>query len=189
MCAILLGDDPDTLVRDLQEQFPKADLVGADRRFEQTIAQVVGFIEAPALGLDLPLDLRGTAFQQRVWQALRDIPLGTTASYAQIAERLSLSRSTTYRLAALLAERGHLDAGGHGYKLGPRMFALGASAALAQSAPEPARTVHPWQAAPPRLSPSPWASTRSPGRWPASGRRSTASIPRRAPAARAARWP
>ncbi|MBO0496189.1 bifunctional DNA-binding transcriptional regulator/O6-methylguanine-DNA methyltransferase Ada [Pseudomonas sp. Marseille-Q1929] len=93
VCAILLGDDPDTLVRDLQEQFPKADLVGADRRFEQTIAHVVGFIEAPALGLDLPLDLRGTAFQQRVWQALRDIPLGSTASYAQIAARIGAPKS------------------------------------------------------------------------------------------------
>ncbi len=93
VCAILLGDDPDTLVRDLQDQFPKADLVGADRRFEQTVAQVVGFIEAPALGLDLPLDLRGTAFQQRVWQALRDIPLGSTASYAQIAERIGAPKS------------------------------------------------------------------------------------------------
>jgi AraC family transcriptional regulator, regulatory protein of adaptative response / methylated-DNA-[protein]-cysteine methyltransferase len=93
VCAILLGDDPDALVRDLQDQFPKADLVGADHRFEQTIAQVVGFIEAPALGLDLPLDLRGTAFQQRVWQALRDIPLGSTASYAQIAERIGAPKS------------------------------------------------------------------------------------------------
>lgn len=93
VCAILLGDDPDTLVRDLQDQFPKADLVGADRDFEQTVAQVVGFIEAPAIGLDLPLDLRGTAFQQRVWQALRDIPLGSTASYAQIAARIGAPKS------------------------------------------------------------------------------------------------
>jgi AraC family transcriptional regulator, regulatory protein of adaptative response / methylated-DNA-[protein]-cysteine methyltransferase len=93
VCAILLGDDPDALVRDLQDQFPKADLVGADLHFEQTVAQVVGFIEAPALGLDLPLDLRGTAFQQRVWQALRDIPLGSTASYAQIAERIGAPKS------------------------------------------------------------------------------------------------
>ena len=93
VCAILLGDDPDQLVRDLQDQFPKADLVGADHRFEQVIAQVVGFIEAPALGLDLPLDLRGTAFQERVWQALRDIPLGSTASYAQIAERIGAPKS------------------------------------------------------------------------------------------------
>ncbi len=74
VCAILLRDEPDQLVRDLQDQFPNADLVGADHNFEQLIAHVVGFIEAPALGLDLPLDLRGTAFQQRVWQALRDIP-------------------------------------------------------------------------------------------------------------------
>ena len=98
VCAILLGDDPDALVRDLQDQFPKAELVGADRGFEQLIAQVVGFIETPALGLDLPLDLRGTAFQQRVWQALRDIPLGSTASYAQIAERIGAPKS--YRAVA-----------------------------------------------------------------------------------------
>lgn len=93
VCAILLGDDPDQLVRDLQDQFPKAELVGADQRFEQLVAQVVGFIEAPALGLDLPLDLRGTAFQERVWQALRDIPAGSTASYAQIAERIGAPKS------------------------------------------------------------------------------------------------
>ncbi len=93
VCAILLGDDPDKLVRDLQDQFPKASLVGADRRFEQLIAQVVGFIEAPALGLDLPLDLRGTAFQERVWQALREIPPGSTASYAQIAQRIGAPKS------------------------------------------------------------------------------------------------
>ncbi|OPB02200.1 bifunctional DNA-binding transcriptional regulator/O6-methylguanine-DNA methyltransferase Ada [Pseudomonas fluorescens] len=93
VCAILLGDDPDKLVRDLQDQFAQAQLVGADRHFEQLIAQVVGFIEAPALGLDLPLDLRGTAFQERVWRALRDIPLGSTASYAQIAERIGAPKS------------------------------------------------------------------------------------------------
>ena len=98
VCAILLGDDADQLVRDLQDQFPKADLVGADHRFEQLIAQVVGFIEAPALGLDLPLDLRGTAFQQRVWQALRDIPLGSTASYAQIAQQIGAP--TSFRAVA-----------------------------------------------------------------------------------------
>ena len=93
VCAILLGDEPDKLVRDLQDQFPKANLVGADSRFEQLIAQVVGFIEAPALGLDLPLDLRGTAFQERVWQALREIPPGSTASYAQIAQRIGAPKS------------------------------------------------------------------------------------------------
>jgi len=93
VCAILLGDDPDKLVRELQNQFPKASLVGADHSFEQLVAQVVGFIEAPALGLDLPLDLRGTAFQERVWQALRDIPLGSTVSYGQIAERIGAPKA------------------------------------------------------------------------------------------------
>jgi len=98
VCAILLGDDPDKLVRDLQDQFPRANLLGADHDFEQLIAQVVGFIEAPALGLDLPLDLRGTAFQERVWQALREIPMGCTASYAEIAQRIGAP--TAYRAVA-----------------------------------------------------------------------------------------
>jgi AraC family transcriptional regulator, regulatory protein of adaptative response / methylated-DNA-[protein]-cysteine methyltransferase len=88
ICAITLGDDPDALVRELQDRFPKAHLVGRDREFEQQIARVVGFVEAPGIGLDLPLDVRGTAFQQRVWQALRDIPAGQTASYAEVAARI-----------------------------------------------------------------------------------------------------
>jgi AraC family transcriptional regulator of adaptative response/methylated-DNA-[protein]-cysteine methyltransferase len=88
ICAIFLGDDPDTLVRDLQERFPKAKLLGGDRDFEQWMAKVVGFVEAPQLGLDLPLDVRGTAFQQRVWQALQKIPAGSTASYTEIARRV-----------------------------------------------------------------------------------------------------
>ena len=58
------------------------------RGFEQWVVQVIGFVETPKLGLDLPLDIRGTAFQQRVWQALRDIPPGTTASYSEIARRI-----------------------------------------------------------------------------------------------------
>lgn len=93
VCAILLGDDPDTLVHDLQDKFPRANLIGADHDFEQLIAKVVGFIEAPAIGLDLPLDLRGTAFQQRVWMALREIPAGSTASYAEIAQRIGAPKS------------------------------------------------------------------------------------------------
>ncbi|MGH8158137.1 MAG: bifunctional DNA-binding transcriptional regulator/O6-methylguanine-DNA methyltransferase Ada [Rhodanobacter sp.] len=93
VCAILLGDDPDALARDLQDRFPKANLIGGDRAFEQLVAQVVGFVEAPAIGLDLPLDVRGTAFQQRVWQALRGIPVGTTASYSEIAARIGSPRS------------------------------------------------------------------------------------------------
>jgi AraC family transcriptional regulator of adaptative response/methylated-DNA-[protein]-cysteine methyltransferase len=88
ICAITLGDNPDELVRDLQDRFPNANLIGADRGFERLVAQVVGFVEAPRIGLDLPLDVRGTAFQQRVWQALRGIPAGKTASYADVARRI-----------------------------------------------------------------------------------------------------
>jgi AraC family transcriptional regulator of adaptative response/methylated-DNA-[protein]-cysteine methyltransferase len=90
VCAILFGDNPDTLVRDLQDRFPKAQLIGGDPDFERVVARVVGFVEAPAHGLDLPLDVRGTAFQQRVWQALRQIPAGSTASYTDIARRLGM---------------------------------------------------------------------------------------------------
>jgi len=75
VCAILLGDDPESLAFDLQDRFPHANLTGGDARFEELVATVVGFVEAPHIGLDLPLDIRGTAFQQRVWQALREIPL------------------------------------------------------------------------------------------------------------------
>lgn len=88
VCAILLGEDADTLTRDLQDRFAAARLVGGDRSFEKVIAQVIGFIDDPRIGLDLPLDVRGTAFQQRVWQALQRIPAGKTASYAQIAKRI-----------------------------------------------------------------------------------------------------
>ena len=98
VCAILLGSDPDQLVRDLQDQFHNATLIGGDRDFEQLMAQVVGFIEAPGLGLNLPLDLQGTAFQQRVWQALTDIPPGATASYADIAQRIGAP--TSFRAVA-----------------------------------------------------------------------------------------
>lgn len=88
LCAIFLGDDPDALVRDLQDRFPAANLVAGDRDFEQTVSQVVGLVEAPAAGLDLPLDIRGTAFQRRVWEALRRIPPGATLSYSEVAERI-----------------------------------------------------------------------------------------------------
>ncbi len=93
ICAILLGDDPDALARELQDLFPRANLIGGDAEFEAVVARVVGFVEAPALGLDLPLDVRGTAFQQRVWEALRKIPPGTTASYRDIAERIGAPKA------------------------------------------------------------------------------------------------
>jgi AraC family transcriptional regulator of adaptative response/methylated-DNA-[protein]-cysteine methyltransferase len=93
VCAILLGDDAEALAHDLQDRFPNARLLGGDASFERWVAQVVGFVEAPSIGLDLPLDVRGTAFQQRVWQALREIPAGQTASYAEIAGRIGAPKS------------------------------------------------------------------------------------------------
>ncbi|RMP18915.1 Ada regulatory protein [Pseudomonas syringae pv. delphinii] len=90
ICAISLGDDPHALIRGFQDQFPNANLIGADAQFEALIATVVGFVQSPATGLALPLDIRGTVFQERVWQALRDIPAGSTATYTDIARQLGM---------------------------------------------------------------------------------------------------
>jgi AraC family transcriptional regulator, regulatory protein of adaptative response / methylated-DNA-[protein]-cysteine methyltransferase len=88
VCAILLGDDPETLAHELQDRFPRAHLIGGEAAFEHVVSTVVGFVEAPALGLNLLLDVQGTAFQQRVWQALQSIPAGSTATYTDIAHRI-----------------------------------------------------------------------------------------------------
>lgn len=93
VCAILLGDAPEALVQDLQDRFPKAELIGGDAGFEQWVAAVVGLVEQPGHAPDLPLDIRGTAFQQRVWQALRGIPAGTTVSYTELARRIGAPRA------------------------------------------------------------------------------------------------
>jgi AraC family transcriptional regulator of adaptative response/methylated-DNA-[protein]-cysteine methyltransferase len=88
-----MGDDPETLARDLQDRFPKANLIGGDDRYEKLVAKVVGFIEAPRIGLDLPLDIRGTAFQQRVWKELQRIPAGKTVCYSEVASRIGFPNS------------------------------------------------------------------------------------------------
>ncbi|SQI43430.1 Regulatory protein of adaptative response [Leminorella richardii] len=106
ICAILLGDDPDRLVRDLQDQFPNAEIIGCDGEFEQLIAQVIGFIEAPSMGLNLPLDVKGTVFQERVWRALREIPPGTTVSYADIANRIGSPKAV--RAVAQACAKNHI---------------------------------------------------------------------------------
>lgn len=93
ICAILLGDDPELLLNDLQDKFPHAQLIGGDKDFDQVVANVIGFIEVPEIGLHLPLDIRGTAFQQRVWQVLRTIPVGKTVSYREIAEKIGSPKS------------------------------------------------------------------------------------------------
>src|SRR5215475_7889452 len=105
VASILLGDDPDELVRNLQDRFPKARLIGADREYEALVARVVGFVEAPSIGLDLPLDVRGTAFQQRVWRALQEIPIGATVSYAEIARRIDAPKSVRAVAGACAANK------------------------------------------------------------------------------------
>jgi AraC family transcriptional regulator of adaptative response/methylated-DNA-[protein]-cysteine methyltransferase len=87
VCAILLGDDPEQLLRDLQDQLPNAELIGADEDFEATVARVIGLLDTGGR-IDLPLDIRGTAFQRQVWDALTRIPAGSTLTYAQIAARI-----------------------------------------------------------------------------------------------------
>lgn len=90
VCAILLGDDPDALIDELTELFPGARLEGGDESFDRHVALVVGLVENPQTGLpvDLPLDIAGTAFQEKVWQALLAIPPGTTATYSDIARSI-----------------------------------------------------------------------------------------------------
>lgn len=93
VCAIFIGDDPDTLARDLQDRFPKAELVAGDAGFDDLVARTVAAIEQPGVDKSLPLDIRGTAFQRRVWEALRAIPAGETASYAQVASRIGAPKA------------------------------------------------------------------------------------------------
>jgi AraC family transcriptional regulator of adaptative response/methylated-DNA-[protein]-cysteine methyltransferase len=93
ICAILLGDDPAVLLDDLHGRFPYADIAAGDTNLTRLVAKVIGFVEAPTSGLDWPLDIKGTAFQRRVWQVLRDIPAGATASYAEVAAKLGSPRA------------------------------------------------------------------------------------------------
>lgn len=105
VCAIFLGNDPEKLVHDLQDAFPRAQLIGADHVYEALIAKVIGFVEAPCLGLDLPLDVRGTVFQQRVWQALREIPAGETVSYSALAEKIGSPKAVRAVASACAANK------------------------------------------------------------------------------------
>jgi AraC family transcriptional regulator of adaptative response/methylated-DNA-[protein]-cysteine methyltransferase len=105
IAAILFGDDPEALVHDLEDRFPNANLIGGDRSFEDVMAKVVGLVEAPSVGIDLPLDMRGTAFQHRVWQALREIPVGTTATYSEIAEKIGMPKAVRAVAAACAANK------------------------------------------------------------------------------------
>jgi AraC family transcriptional regulator of adaptative response/methylated-DNA-[protein]-cysteine methyltransferase len=105
VCAILFGEDPGELAEDLQRRFPKARVTGGDRSFEKWVAKVIGFVEAPRVGLDLPLDVRGTVFQRRVWKALQQIPIGSTASYAEVAKKIGAPGSARAVAQACAANR------------------------------------------------------------------------------------
>lgn len=128
LCAISLGDDPKKLVEELQRRFPKARLIDGGKDFRRTLAQVVAFVEKPRIGLKLPLDIRGTAFQQRVWSALQKIPLGSTTSYSEIAKRIGAPKSVRAVAGAVAANNLavaipchrvlHLDGGISGYRWG-----------------------------------------------------------------------
>lgn len=103
LCAITLGNNPEELLRDFQDRFAQAEIFPGDERFDSWVSQVVGFVDGRRAQLEIPLDVLGTAFQQRVWQALTEIPLGSTASYSEIARRLgdpSASRAVAGACAA-----------------------------------------------------------------------------------------
>ena len=103
--AIFFGSDPDALVQDLENRFPNAELIGGDAGFERTVAQVVAHVDAPEQAFDLPLDVRGTAFQHRVWQALREIPPGTTVTYTDIANRIGQPKAVRAVASACAANK------------------------------------------------------------------------------------
>ena len=93
LCSITLGDDPQALLSELEDRFDRAELIGGDASFEATVARVIALVERPGEGHDLPLDLQGTAFQERVWEALTRIPPATTASYAEIARAIGAPKA------------------------------------------------------------------------------------------------
>ncbi len=98
VCSISLGDDPALLTQQFEQDFSEAELIGGDAEFERLVANVIGLIENPVAPVELPLDVRGTAFQKQVWQALQRIPAGDTASYSQIAQ--AIGRPTATRAVA-----------------------------------------------------------------------------------------
>ncbi|MFT3996533.1 MAG: bifunctional DNA-binding transcriptional regulator/O6-methylguanine-DNA methyltransferase Ada [Asticcacaulis sp.] len=105
ICAVFLGDEAEVLLRDLQDAFPKAELIGGDADFEDVLAKVAGLIEAPGSDFDLPLDIRGTLFQRKVWAALQALPAGARISYAELADRVGLPSAVRAVASACAANR------------------------------------------------------------------------------------
>jgi AraC family transcriptional regulator of adaptative response/methylated-DNA-[protein]-cysteine methyltransferase len=105
VCAILLGDNPEALVHEVHHLFPQANLIEKDNEGEHLLASIVDFVEAPTAGLQVSLDIQGTAFQRRVWQVLQQIPAGKTASYAEIARQIGSPQSARVVAQACGANR------------------------------------------------------------------------------------
>jgi AraC family transcriptional regulator of adaptative response/methylated-DNA-[protein]-cysteine methyltransferase len=103
ICSIAMGNDPNLLLRALQDRFPNAELIGGDKQFERMVARVVAYVENPLGVLELPLHIQGTAFQQRVWKALCEIPRGTTCTYSELAQKLGQPSATRAIAAACAA--------------------------------------------------------------------------------------
>ena len=103
VCAIFLGDHPDALVRELLDRFAPSALVRDEKALASTLARIAALVEAPASTLGLPLDERGTAFQRRVWQALRTTQPGTTTSYGEIAAQIGAPSAARAVAAACAA--------------------------------------------------------------------------------------
>lgn len=93
ICAILFGRNRGELMCDLHARFPDAELVCNEDDLRDLVIDVAKMIESPAGNIALPLDMRGTTFQKTVWQALRDIPPGKTASYADVARRIGAPKA------------------------------------------------------------------------------------------------
>ena len=88
ICSLALGEDPETLLEELRMRFPQAEFREGDPATSEMVSQVLSFVEAPRSGHNLPLDIQGSSFQQRVWLALREIPPGSTVSYRELADRI-----------------------------------------------------------------------------------------------------
>ncbi|MFN2136036.1 MAG: bifunctional DNA-binding transcriptional regulator/O6-methylguanine-DNA methyltransferase Ada [Candidatus Promineifilaceae bacterium] len=88
ICRIDLDDDPEALRARLAESLPEATLIAGEETFAWYVQRVIAFLERPQQGLDLPLDIQGTAFQRRVWAALQTIPAGSTVSYGELAKAI-----------------------------------------------------------------------------------------------------
>jgi AraC family transcriptional regulator of adaptative response/methylated-DNA-[protein]-cysteine methyltransferase len=93
LCALLLGDDDDTLLAELRQRFPRATIAAASPAVQGWAAQIAAWLDDPRAELPLPLDVHGTPFQRRVWDVLRTLPPGQTVGYGELAHRLGMPRA------------------------------------------------------------------------------------------------